>query len=80
MASNLRRRAMPRLLTMVLFAGAAPGWALAGQLDSVDGPLVATKVTSRSGDRWRTFTYKSVSYEPVADFVFELPQAVKALL
>jgi len=47
---------------------------------SFGGPLVATKVTSRSGDRWRTFTYKSVSYAPVADSVFELPQAVKALL
>jgi hypothetical protein len=46
---------------------------------SFGGPLVATKVTSRSGDRWRTFTYKSVSYEPVADSVFDLPQAVKAL-
>jgi len=42
--------------------------------------LVATKVTSRSGDRWRTFTYTSVSYAPVADSVFDLPQAVKALL
>jgi hypothetical protein len=47
---------------------------------SFGGPLVATRVTSRSGDRWRTFTYTSVSYEPVADSVFELPQAVKALL
>ena len=47
---------------------------------SFGGPLVATKVTSRSGDSWRTFTYKSVTYEPLADSVFELPQAVKALL
>ena len=44
------------------------------------GPLVASKVTSRSGDHWRAFTYKSISYEPVADLVFELPQAVKTLL
>jgi hypothetical protein len=47
---------------------------------SFGGPLVATKVTSRSGARWRTFTYTSVSYAPVADSVFDLPQAVKALL
>lgn len=47
---------------------------------SFGGPLVATKVTSRSGDRWRTFIYKSVSYAPVADSAFDLPQAVKALL
>jgi hypothetical protein len=47
---------------------------------SFGGPLIATRVTSRSGDRWRTFTYTSVSYAPVADSVFELPQAVKALL
>jgi hypothetical protein len=44
------------------------------------GPLVATKVTSRSGEHSRTFIYKSVSYEPLEDSVFELPQAVKALL
>jgi hypothetical protein len=44
------------------------------------GPLIATKVTSRSGDHWQTFTYQSVSYVPLADSVFELPPAVKALL
>jgi hypothetical protein len=44
------------------------------------GPLVATKVTSRSGDHWRSFTYNSVSYAPLADSVFELPQAVKTQL
>ena len=43
------------------------------------GPLVATKHTFRTGDRSRTFTFKSVSYEPVADSLFELPQAVRAL-
>ena len=47
---------------------------------SFGGPLVATKVTSRSGNQWRTITYKSVSYAPLADSLFELPQAVKALL
>ncbi|MFY9906446.1 MAG: hypothetical protein WAK62_14935 [Terriglobales bacterium] len=44
------------------------------------GPLVATKIISRSGDQSQTFTYKSVSYEPLADSVFALPPAVKALL
>jgi hypothetical protein len=47
---------------------------------SFGGPLMATKVTSRSGNQWRTITYKSVSYAPLADSLFELPQAVKALL
>jgi outer membrane lipoprotein-sorting protein len=46
---------------------------------SFGGPLVATTVTSRTGDHWRTFTYKSVTYGPLPDSVFELPQAVKAL-
>jgi hypothetical protein len=44
------------------------------------GPLVATKITSRSGDHRRTFTYKTVSYASLADSIFDLPQAVKALL
>jgi hypothetical protein len=47
---------------------------------SFGGPLVATKITSRSGDHRRTFTYETVSYAPLADSVFDLPQAVKALL
>jgi hypothetical protein len=47
---------------------------------SFGGPLVATKVIFRTGNHVRTFTYISVAYEPVADSVFELPQAVKALL
>lgn len=44
------------------------------------GPLVATKNTSRNGDRFQTFTYKSVSYDPLADSLFELPPAVNALI
>lgn len=44
------------------------------------GPLVATKNTSRNGDHFQTFTYKSVSYEPLADSLFDLPQAVKDLM
>ena len=44
------------------------------------GPLVATRTTSRSGDHSQIFIYESVSYEPVADSVFELPEAIKALM
>jgi len=46
---------------------------------SFGGPLMATKVTTKTGDRWQTFTYNSVDYAPLADSVFELPQAVRAL-
>ena len=42
------------------------------------GLLVATKNTSRSGDHFQTFVYKAVTYEPLPDSLFELPQAVKA--
>jgi hypothetical protein len=44
------------------------------------GPLMATKNTSRSGDRSQTFTYESVSYAPLDDSIFELPLAVKTLV
>jgi hypothetical protein len=44
------------------------------------GPLIATKNVSRAGDQSQTFTYTSVSYEPLADSMFELPEAVKRLL
>jgi hypothetical protein len=44
------------------------------------GPLMATKRISHSGDHSQTFTFTSVSYEPLADSMFDLPQAVKALL
>jgi hypothetical protein len=47
---------------------------------SFGGPLVATEVTSRTGDHTQTITYTSVTYEPLADSVFELPPEVKALL
>jgi len=36
---------------------------------SFGGPLVATKNTSRSGDKFQTFIYKSISYEPLDDSV-----------
>jgi len=32
------------------------------------------------GDRTQTITFTPVSYEPLADSLFELPPAVKALL
>jgi hypothetical protein len=45
---------------------------------SFGGPLVATKnITRPSGD---VTTFTSVSYEPLPDSLFDLPQAVKALL
>jgi hypothetical protein len=44
------------------------------------GPLIATRNTTRAGNNSRTFIYKSVSYEPLADSIFELPPAVKALV
>jgi hypothetical protein len=44
------------------------------------GPMIATKNVERAGDRSTTFTYKSVSYEPLADSLFELPEAVKRLM
>ena len=47
---------------------------------SFGGPLIATKITSRSGDQRRTFTYKTVNYAPLANSVFDLPKAVRALL
>ena len=44
------------------------------------GPLIATRNTNRSGDQSQTFTYESVSYEPIDESPFELPPAVEALL
>jgi hypothetical protein len=44
------------------------------------GPLVATRNGARSGEHSQTFIYKSVSYDPVPDSVFDLPASVKALL
>ena len=44
------------------------------------GRLMPTRNTTRSGNQSQTFTYQSVSYEPLDDSVFELPPAVKALV
>jgi len=43
------------------------------------GLLIATRNISRIGDQSQTFTYGSVSYEPLPDSMFELPEAVKRL-
>jgi len=51
-----------------------------GDYKSFGGPLVATKQVGRQGDQRQTTTLSSVSYEPLADSLFELPTAVKALL
>lgn len=59
---------------------AVPTIALFEDYKNFGGPLMATKMTFRTGERSRTFNYNSVSYEPLADSVFELPPAVKALL
>jgi hypothetical protein len=47
---------------------------------SFGGPLVATRQTGRQGGQSQTTTVISVSYEPLADSMFELPAPVKALL
>jgi hypothetical protein len=44
------------------------------------GPLVATRQTGHHGDQTQTTRITSVSYEPLADSIFELPGEVKALL
>lgn len=44
------------------------------------GPLVATKNIARTGQETQTVTFTSVTYEPLADSLFDLPAAVKALL
>jgi outer membrane lipoprotein-sorting protein len=46
----------------------------------IGGRLVATRQTLHTGDHIRTFTMKSVSYEPIEDSVFDLPAAVKVLV
>jgi len=42
--------------------------------------LVPTKVVTRSGKNVQTVVFTSVTYDPLADSLFELPPAVKALL
>jgi len=47
---------------------------------SFGGPKVATKRTMRDGNQVRTMTVKSVTYDPLQDSLFELPDPVKRLL
>jgi hypothetical protein len=61
-------------------SSAAVTTALFQDYKNYGGPLVATKLIFRTGDHQQTFTYTSVTYEPLADSVFEMPQAVKSLL
>lgn len=42
--------------------------------------LTPTKMTAHSGDQSQTIHYTSMSYEPLADSLFDLPDQVKALL
>ena len=58
---------------------AAATVALFQEYKNFGGPMMATKLTFRTGDRSRTFHYRSVTYEPLADSMFELPPAVTAL-
>jgi hypothetical protein len=47
---------------------------------SFGGPLVATKNITHTGQDTQSIRFTSVSYEPLADSMFELPAPVKALL
>lgn len=58
----------------------ALAFAIFGDYRNFGGPLIATRNTTRVGNNSRTLTYKSVSYEPLADSIFELPPAVKAVV
>ena len=54
--------------------------AVFSEYKSYGGRLTPTKLVNRSGDRMQTVTITSVTHEPLADSLFELPSAVKALL
>jgi hypothetical protein len=55
-------------------------FAIFGDYKKFGDRLAATRNTTRVGDNSQTFTYKSVSYEPLDDSLFDLPPAVKALM
>jgi outer membrane lipoprotein-sorting protein len=55
-------------------------FAIFGDYKKFGDRLTATRNTTRAGDRSQTFTYKSISYEPLDDSLFDLPPAVKALM
>jgi hypothetical protein len=54
--------------------------ALFKEYKNFGGPLVATKRIISGGNRTRTLTILSVTYEPLQGSVFELPKTVKALV
>jgi hypothetical protein len=60
--------------------GSVPTIVVFDNYRSFGGPLVATRQTGRQGNQTLTTTVTSVSYEPLADSLFELPASVKALV
>lgn len=44
------------------------------------GPMVATQLINHTGDSTQTIRFTSVSYEPLDDSIFELPESIKKLL
>ena len=54
--------------------------ALFQEYKNFGGPMMATKIVFRTGDQSGIRTYESVSYEPLADSLFELPEAIKRLM
>jgi hypothetical protein len=60
--------------------GSVPTIVVFDNYRSFGRPLVATRQTGRQGSQTQTTTITSVSYEPLADSLFELPTSVKALL
>lgn len=54
--------------------------ALFQEYKNFGGPLMATKIVFRTGDQSGTRVYESVSYEPLADSLFEPPEAIKRLI
>jgi len=61
-------------------SAAVPVVALFQDYKNFGGPLVSTKRITRSGNHSQTFTFESISYEPLDDSIFDLPQTVKALI
>jgi outer membrane lipoprotein-sorting protein len=61
-------------------ASSAAATALFQEYKRFGRTLVPTKMTFRAGERVQTLTVASVSYEPLADSIFDLPPAVRALL
>jgi hypothetical protein len=60
-------------------SSSAPTTLVVSDYKSFGGRLVPTRMSVHSGNTGRTFTITSLTYEPLADSLFELPPAVKAL-